>query len=121
MLDRKSREQIQLLDLEPPSLHARKMLKAAGETPEQDSLHLLQLLQWAIDNLGLERGQTLDLQALQERLNLATFEGQPMQAYRFLTGDDGTGGLATGRFEQANSPKEAATRLVNLALDLIPT
>ena len=121
MLDRKSLEQIRMFNQEAPSRHARAMLKAAGESPEDHGLHLLQLLQWAIDNLGLDQQQTHDLQGLHDRLNLETHEGRPGLAYRFLTGDDGSGGMSTGLFESTNEPKEAARRLVRLSLPLIPT
>jgi hypothetical protein len=120
MLDRKSLEQIRLFNQEAPSLHARAMLKAAGEAPEESGLHLLDLLQWAIDNLGLDRSQVLRLQEAWDQFNLMVSQGKVSQAYRLLTGDDGTGYLATGRFEQTSSPKAAATKLVNLVLDLTP-
>ena len=115
MIDRKYLEQVSLFNLEPPSRHARAMLKALGEPPVEHALYLLQLLQWAIDNLGL--GQSSDLQELHDQLDRMQDQGR---AYRLLTGDDGTGGMATGKFESENDPREAALRLARLALDLLP-
>ena len=120
MIDRKGLEQISLFNLEPPSRHAQAMLKAAGEAPEADGLHLLQLLQWAIDSLDLDRQQSADLQSLWDRLNLEQHQGRAGEAYRFLTGDDQSGGMSTGKFEQTSSPKEAAQALVRLSLSLLP-
>lgn len=120
MLDRKSLEQIRLFNQEAPSLHARAMIKAAGESTDNSGLHLLDLLQWAVDNLELDRGLTFRLQEVWDQLNRMQFEGKVSQAYRLLTGDDGSGGMATGRFEATSSPKEAASALVSLARDLNP-
>lgn len=120
MIDRKSMEQIRLFNQEPPSRHARAMLKEAGLAAQEDGLYLLQLLEWAVDSLNLDRAQAIDLRELWDRLNRAQYDGQVREAYRFLTGDDGTGGMATAKFEAAKSPQEAARRLANLALSLLP-
>src|SRR3990172_6165413 len=84
MFDRQYFQEVSKLNLLPLSRGALRRLQELNVQPDQDSLYLLQLLEWALDNLELDPKVKPVLRGSLESL----FLSRPKYALKYLLGSE---------------------------------
>src|SRR3990170_169757 len=115
MFDRQYFQEVSKLNLLPLSQGALRRLQELNVQPDQDSLYLLQLLEWALDNLELDPKVKPVLRGSLESL----FLSRPKYALKYLLGseeapeDPNDLELSPQALSQPKEPQEASQLLVD--------